>query len=67
MRTPYRINVSANGSAERSNFSGAVRPQTRTAYAIPNARAGVGYSHFFHLKNRYGSTAANSIIKSAIG
>jgi hypothetical protein len=25
------------------------------------------YSHFFHLKNTYGSTAASSIMTSAIG
>jgi hypothetical protein len=25
------------------------------------------YSHFFHLKNRYGPIAANSIMISAIG
>jgi hypothetical protein len=30
-------------------------------------RGGVPYSHFFHLKNRYGSAAANTIMTSAIG
>ncbi len=32
-----------------------------------NAVAACPYNHFFHLKNTYGSTAASSIMTSAIG
>jgi hypothetical protein len=32
-----------------------------------NRREPLRYSHFFHLKNKYGSTAAMSIMSTAIG
>jgi hypothetical protein len=40
-----------------------VAQDNRTACLLPLRT----YNHFFHLKNMYGKTAANSIITTAIG
>jgi hypothetical protein len=72
LRQRYRRKPSRKRSVQRSNFTGEIEVdgamhcvQSRTHFLNSAACKRSPYSHFFHVKNRYGPIAASSIATSA--